>query len=305
MKDFLKILFVLIGLVIAFVSGRNYGEQTVVESKEYKEDKSHKAECTQAEEELKITKEKFQNLLDSADLKKADEIYGKIMTIFLVDLSLRISEAKQKELDEGKAKLSMCVDPQANRAVEKVIEKPKTQHEEAKAKEPQFSRISAGRFKSTEWTLQNSTSNEEILKNLEKVKITSVDRFLVDSPETKFSDLQKYYGTFRGRMVAIDGSNYGSLVITVGPHSEKRSSVSGEVKLYREGKVESTQQFNGETWGNTPSGYQGNMVKIGQRFLQIYKIENADKIAGNFYERAPNGTTTLIGSFILNRTDKF
>lgn len=70
MKDFLKILFVLVIVVIAFVSGRNYGESSILESKDYKETKSNLADSTRSDEELRLMKEKFQNLLDSADLKK-------------------------------------------------------------------------------------------------------------------------------------------------------------------------------------------------------------------------------------------
>lgn len=305
MKDFFKILFVLVAIVIAFVSGRNYGETSITESKEYKETKSNLADNARSDEELRLMKEKFQNLLDSADLKKADEVYGKMMTLFLVDLGLRISEQQQKDLDAGKAQLAICSPSSAQAAAlkEKPVENSKTNAEEPVEKAPRFSKLNAGRFKSTEWTLVNSASNEEILRNLEKVKLTNIDNFLKGAPETAFTELQKYYGTFRGRVAAVDGSNYGSLVVQIGP-AEKANNVTGEVKLYRNGKNESTQNFTSNSWGYTPSGYQGNMVSMGGRFLQIYKIENADKLAGNFYERLPNGTTKLIGSFVLNRTDR-
>lgn len=305
MKDFLKIFFVLIAIVVAFITGRNYGETSVVESKEFKDSKSQQAENTRSEEELRLMKEKFQSLLDSSDLKKADEVYGKMMTLFLVDLGLRISEQQQKDLDVGKSQLLVCAAQSGQapaiktpQAVEKVAAEPEI------PAAVRFAQVAAGRFKSTEWTLVNSASNEEILINLKKVKLNSIDAFLKDSPETKFSDLQKYYGTFRGRVSAVDGSNYGSLIMMVGASPEKEKQISGKIELYREGKVQSTSTFNGETWGNTPIGYQGNMVEMGKRFLQIYKIESADKIAGNFYERLPNGTTKLIGSFVLNRTDR-
>ena len=312
MKDFLKILAVLVVIVIAFVTGRNYGETSVLESKEYKETKSQIVDNANSNAELALMKEKIQSLLDSSDLKKADEVYGKMMTLFLVDLGLRISEQQQKDLDVGKSQMLVCAAQSGQAPALKNSQAPaqvfisKTEPEEPIApKAPKFSQTPPGRFKSTEWTLVNSSSNSEILKNLEKVKLTSIDTFLAESPETKFSDIQKYYGTFRGRVSAVDGSNYGSLVVTVGPHAEKAEYVAGTIQLYRGGKEESTSKFSGNTWGNTPVGYQGNMVQLGSRFLQIYKIESADKLAGNFYERLPNGTTKLIGSFVLNRTDRF
>jgi hypothetical protein len=308
MKDFLKILFVLVAIAIAFVSGRNYGETSVLESKEYKDNKSQLSESAQSVEELRQMKDKFQILLDSADLKKADEVYGKMMTLFLVDLGLRISEQQQKDLDSGKAQLALCLPSRANTEKAPTVEPPaqveKLPSEVVNTKEPKFSRLAPGRFKSTEWTLVNSSSNAEILRNLEKVKLTDLDAFLKGAPETQFSDLQKYYGTFRGKVSAVDGSNYGSLVVAIGPATDKNNHVAGEVKLYRNGNNESTSNFTSNTWGYTPSGFQGNMVSMGGRFLQIYKIENADKLAGNFYERLPNGTTKLIGSFVLSRTDR-
>lgn len=309
MKDFIKIFVVLIAVVVAFVSGRNYGEQSILESKEFKDNKSSQAENARAEAELKLMKDKFQSLLDSADLKKADEVYGKMMTLFLVDLGLRISDQQQKDLDTGKAQLLMCAAqtgsaPAIKPVVPAQVSTPKALTEEAEApKVPRFSRLSAGRFKSTEWTLVNSSSNSEILKNLEKVKLTDIDAFLKGAPHTGIAELQKYYGTFRGRVSAVDGSNYGSLVVEIGP-AEKENLVTGEVKFFREGKVQSNSAFTSDSWGYRPEGYQGNMVSMGDRYLQIYKIESSDKIAGNFYERLPNGTTKLIGSFVLNRTDR-
>lgn len=311
MKDFLKILFVLVIVVIAFVSGRNYGEASILESKDYKETKSNLADNARSDEELRLMKEKFQNLLDSADLKKADEVYGKMMTLFLVDLGLRISEQQQKDLDTGKTQMAMCspssvkasVAVKEKKPVEVPVETAKDQAEEIIEKAPRFSRLNSGRFKSTEWTLVNSSSAEEILRNLEKVKLTDIDAFLKGAPQTSGNDLQKYFGTFRGKVSAIDGSDYGSLVIEVGP-AEKANNVTGEVKFFRQGKVQSNSAFTTDAWGYRPEGYQGNMVSMGDRYLQLYKIEGSDKMAGNFYERLPNGTTKLIGSFVLNRTDR-
>lgn len=308
MKDFIKIFLVLITVVVAFVFGRSYGEQSILESKEFKDTKSNLADSARADEELKLMKDKFQSLLDSADLKKADEVYGKMMTLFLVDLGLRISDQQQKDLDAGKTQLLMCAAqsgqaPAIKPVVPAQVSTPKALTEAEAPKVQRFSQMPAGRFKSTEWTLVNSSSNSEILRNLEKVKLTDIDAFLKGAPQTGIADLQKYFGTFRGRVSAVDGSNYGSLVVEVGP-AEKVNQVTGEVKFFREGKVQSNSAFTSDSWGYRPEGYQGNMVSMGDRYLQIYKIESSDKIAGNFYERLPNGTTKLIGSFVLNRTDR-
>ena len=310
MKDFLKILAVLVVIVIAFVTGRNYGETSVLESKEYKETKSQIVDNANSNAELALMKEKIQSLLDSSDLKKADEVYGKMMTLFLVDLGLRISEQQQKDMDVGKSQLLICAARSGTTPVVKTPEAPVQQPIPTPAAEPQepkapkFSQTAPGRFKSTEWTLVNSSSNSEILKNLEKIKLTDIDAFMKNAPVTPAADVQKYFGTFRGRVSAVDGSNYGSIVISIGQAPEKENEVKGEVKFYRQGNVESNSSFTSNAWGYTPVGYQTNMVSLGARFLQIYKIENADKIAGNFYERLPNGTTKLIGSFVLNRTDR-
>lgn len=310
MKDFLKIFFVLIAIVIAFITGRNYGETSVVESKEYKDTKSQIVDNANSNSELALMKEKIQSLLDSSDLKKADEVYGKMMTLFLVDLGLRISEQQQKDMDVGKSQLLVCASQSGQKPVVKTPEAPVQQmsipaKEPQEPKEPKFTQNPIGKYKSSEWTLVNSSSNAEIVKSLEKLKLTSVDAYLQNSPETRYGDLQKYFGTFRGRVSAVDGSNFGSLILNIGPSSEKEKQVAGKVELYREGKVQSTSTFSGDTWGNTPTGFMGTMVEMGKRFLQIYKIESADKIAGNFYERLPNGTTKHIGYFVLSRTDRF
>ena len=99
MKDFIKIFFILIIIVSAFITGRNYGEKTVVETADYKTMSSAGQRISQTESELNNIKEKFQNLLDQNDLSKKEDMYSKMMTFLLVDLGLRLTEEKQKEYD--------------------------------------------------------------------------------------------------------------------------------------------------------------------------------------------------------------
>ena len=63
MSDFLKIFFILCGFVAAFVFGRNYGEKTITESKEYIKMRSDSAETEKTAAELAAIKNKFQDLL--------------------------------------------------------------------------------------------------------------------------------------------------------------------------------------------------------------------------------------------------
>ncbi len=309
MADFLKIFFVLCGLVIAFVFGRNYGEKTITESKEYIKMRSDSASTEISTTELANLKTKFQDLLDSSDLKKADDVLSKIMTIFLADLSLHLSEDKQKDLAVGKAQ---CV-PGAQTSIktEKPVktpdgtETPTQQTVEAPEAKPN---PQIAKFKSNEWLLVNSRDDSEIRRNLKKIELKDIDAYLKDAPETSFKDTEKYFGTYKGRVIDVNNNEYGLLSINLKSTKNKHNEnlISGSVILFKNGREVSNSSFDSPTFGFNPTTSSGIVFAMGpRRMLQLYLVENTGRLAGYMYERLPNGTTKTIGTFILNRVDQF
>mgnify|MGYP000906122875 FL=1 len=215
MSDFLKIFFVLCGFVTAFLFGRNYGEKTVVESKEYIKMRSDSSQAEKAEAELAGLKAKFQDLLDSSDLKKADEILSKIMTVFLADLSLHLSEDKEKDLSIGKA---ACVArPVADVSAPSQKSEPQAPQETTKLdiQQPQADKQAknTGKYRSQEWILVNSQTDSEIRRNLKKLELKDLDIYLKGAPETNIQKSEKYLGSYRGRVFDVNQKEYGYLTL--------------------------------------------------------------------------------------------
>lgn len=309
MSDFLKIFFILCGLVTAFVFGRNYGEKTITESKDYIKMRSNSAQTEATETEISALKAKFQNLLDSADLKKADEVLSKIMTIFLADLSLHISEEKEKDFAYGKAQ---CVPKSSLASVQRTNAPSAADKEEfvsareEKKNEAKEARVNA-KYKALEWTLINSQSDFEIRKNLKKIELKDLDTYLKDAPTTDIKKAEAFFGSYRGRVLDINQKDYGMLILELqaGKNDKSEDIIKGKMEFYRDGNRESNSTFTSTHFGYSPTGSPGTVYTLGSRQLHIYKIENTQKLAGYFYERLPNGTTKTIGTFVLNRVDQF
>jgi len=307
MKDFIKIFVFLLVVVIAFVFGRNYGERTIVESEEFKTNRDAQERLLKTEAELKLIKDKFQNLLDSSDLKKADDVFTKIMTMFLVDLGLRISEEKQNDLDVGKAALIKCTPELTNKNTSKMqtlsTEKQLTAKETNKEKK--WSKTEIKKFKTKEWLLLNSNSESAIKNNLNFLNITNIDEYLRGASALSFAESEQYVGVYRGKIIDVSNKEYGSLIIEIKPDAVQQNQIIGSIKVFRQGNVEVSNSFKSTTFGLKPNDYSGVVINANDRFFQIYKINNLEKMAGFFYERLPNGTSKTIGSFILSRTDRF
>ena len=299
MKDFIKIFFILVIIVSAFITGRNYGEKTVVETTDYKTMSSAGQRISQTESELNNIKEKFQNLLDQNDLSKKEDMYSKMMTFLLVDLGLRLTEEKQKEYDAAIKNVEVVTKREV--AEEKpVAQKP------APPKEKKWSKHSASKFKSYEWMLQNTQTDLEAKKILKDLEIKDLDSLLKDATNTDEQKGKKLFGTYRGKIFGVDQKEYGSLVISL---KEKLSEVEsdqkgleGDVKIYRQGQSIGSSEFTQNNLGLTPLGTESIIIEAGGRYYQFYKIENSQKLGGYFYERLTNGTTKTIGHFLLTQT---
>ncbi len=305
MKDFLKIFFVLCGLVAAFVFGRNYGEKTITESKEYIKLRSDSSETEKSASELAALKTKFQDLLDSSDLKKADEVLSKIMTVFLADLSLHLSEDKEKDLSIGKAQ---CAAPPTRTVIEAKSPGPSVDRssrvdEKIAAKK----NAQTAKYKSNEWLLINSRNDFEIRKNLKKIELKDTDIYLKGAPENSFARSEKYFGSYKGRVLDINNAEYGLLSINLKQikNEKNEDGIKGQLEFFKNGQKQGSGSFTSQTFGYSPVGFSGTMYSMGNLQLQIYAIENSRRLAGYMYEHLPNGTTKTIGPFILNRVDQF
>lgn len=308
MKDFLKIFVVLCAVVGAFFFGRNYGEETKAESSEFKNLKSDNFNNKNAQEELVNLKEKFQKLLDSSDLKKSDEILGKIMTIFLADLSLQLTEGQQKDLEIGKlACVTKLPDPAVAVKTEikpEIKPNPKHEDEEPLVETKKSGIKNEGKFKAAEFEILEAQTSEDMARALKNLELKKIDSLLDGAPNSTFQQSKKFFGTYRGTILDSTGKVYGTMILDIKNTPAAKSPITGSFKLFKDGQESVGSDFSTDSLGYSPEKYGATVVQMGSRgYIQIYKAESIQKIAGIYYERLPNGTSKTIGTFILSRTD--
>lgn len=297
MKDFFKIFAVLCICVGSFMYGRNYGESNYKESLEYKNLIKTQEDLNFTKSELENLKAKFQNIADSSENKKQEELLGQILQVLLVDMGLKISNP------ESFTKINKEQKPEPPI---KVVEKTNPAQHQTVPKAEKEKKYDYKKLKSYEWILKNSQIKEDLKKNLKNVEIKDLNLFLTNARQATVNDLQDYFGSYRGRIIDINSNDYGSLLITMSPYSASDGMmIKGEIKIFKNEKESMSKNFNTNKIGYVVDGTGGFIIDNGDRFFQVYKINETQQLVGYFYERLVMGTTKTIGTFILNRTDRF
>jgi len=294
MKDFLKIFFILCGLVGAFLYGRSYGEDTFKQSDEYRNFTKAKDDQSFVKNDIENAKAKLQNIIDASENKKSEEILAQILQVFLADLGLKIQN--EKLLKTGA--------PQAIQAASQVVaEKPVNEEIKTKPKKE----FDFKKLKSYEWILLNAQSADDVAGNLKNVEIKNIDSYMSTAINTRPEDEALLFGSYRGRIMDVTSKEYGTIAFDMGPSTEsgKKDEIQGSLKLFRNSKQTNTENFSGTNLGYRFEGSSGIVVNFGNTYYQMYKVPQTQQIAGYFYERLVNGTTKTIGSFVLNRVDQF
>ncbi len=298
MKDFIKIFLGISALVTAFILGRSYGEKSFKASEEYRNFVKSNEDLNFTRNELENVKTKFQNIVDGAENKKTDELLGQILTVFLNDLGLTMQnkEAVLKQAQEIKIATTET-------------EEQKRIREELKAlkENTKWTNLDLGKYKSTEWILQNATSDRQVKEQLTKVRIKNMNSFLAGTINGDEAQINGFIGEYRGKFEYIDGTRAGSLKMKFSKTIKEDARLTVEIGMYgAEGKTASSETI-------TPGGFGVRQVELDgvvtkwqdTSFFHFYKLKNKNQIAGNLYQSLPNGATTTIGSYILSRVDKF
>jgi hypothetical protein len=297
-KDFIKIFLGISALVTAFILGRSYGEKSFKASEEYRNFVKSNEDLNFTRNELENVKTKFQNIVDGAENKKTDELLGQILTVFLNDLGLTMQnkEAVLKQAQEIKIATTET-------------EEQKRIREELKAlkENTKWTNLDLGKYKSTEWILQNATSDRQVKEQLTKVRIKNMNSFLAGTINGDEAQINGFIGEYRGKFEYIDGTRAGSLKMKFSKTIKEDARLTVEIGMYgAEGKTASSETI-------TPGGFGVRQVELDgvvtkwqdTSFFHFYKLKNKNQIAGNLYQSLPNGATTTIGSYILSRVDKF
>lgn len=306
MKDFFKIFFVLSLIVAAFLYGRDYGEKDFKNSDEFKEFIKSKDEARFAQNELSNIKAKLQNILDSVQIKKNEEILTQLLQVFLADLGLRIENKKLfTDLNCKSTENTPALDKGSeNKAV--VAATPTLKPPEEKTNNKPSPPRSQRKLKSYEWILQNSTDNSNIVENLKNVEIKDMDQILKNAHPSSLDESAVLIGSYRGRILDINKKEYGTLVFEAKKvEANDEARIKGSLKIFKNEQEEMSRNFSTAQLGFKADEANMIIIENGSRYFQIYKINETQQLAGYFYERLVNGTTKKIGTFILNRVDQF
>lgn len=299
MKDFIKIFFGISALVAAFMFGSNYGEKTYNESSEHKNLVKATEELNIARADLENVKIKLQNITDRAETKKTDELLAQILHVFLTDLGLTIQNRdailKQAQQLHTPPVAAPKTEPKTEApVVTEVIESPKP-----------IAKFNMNKLKSYEWMVQNSGGGESTIRDLKKVEIKNLNAYLKQADYQDASDCEQLLGVYKGSVKNINLKNFGSLEfeLKVG-QTKQREELYGKTAWYF--KENSISEKIDNNCGKKIKGLGGRIFNLAaDKYIQIYKLNNAEKTAGNFYEVLPNGTSKVLGSFVLNRVDRF
>gem|GEM_PF-6246390 len=309
MKDFVKIFLSLVVLVAVFLTGRNYGEKTYLESHE------HRA-AIRATEELNFTKAEFenvkiklQNITDAAGILKAEDLLTQIFHIFLTDLGLKIQN-KDAIIKRAEAQTPLAPYPE-----------PAGPLAPPKKAEPLWSKTNSktSKLKSYEWMLQNSggpgsklggASGGTLGGLLKKLQIKNLKNYLAAAEDVEINECRAYLGTYKGIAKNINGESFGAIGFELKAEPTAGDAGASGTAAPKEFLGKISWYNNGHAVSKKFSKYCGKKNKdldakifslSADKYLQIYKLMASDHIAGNFYQTSPNGTTTRIGSFVLIR----
>ncbi len=238
---------------------------------------------------------------------KADELLGKMMTIFLADLGIKLANETQVAMKEPLLASS-------DTAAAPVKNLP------ANSSSPSKNLVSTQGIGAPGGKLV-APSNR---KSLDDVRgDAEVDKFLKDSRSENFDDLMRSsnpYANRSGTMEALRGTFRGAGMVNIGGDTK-----TWEYEIRFNGRLEKGElrgfhqvlvSENGEVFSNTrgrgdlsgdyrelPSDPHAILVPVGSfLFLQFYYLKSEDAIIGNVYRKAQSTAPfKVVGQFRLNR----
>ncbi len=311
MKDFLKIFTGLILLVTAFTVGKDHGVKSITETTEYKQQLVAQALVMQKDEQLQKIKSEFQKLLDSTDLKQGHELLSKMVVVLLADLALKISKDQEDQIAVGKnyCMAGYVAQSPISKAVAEAAGKPELAAPQVIATRnvrPGWASMKPPQFKSYEWLGMNAGTERNSLRQLARTEIKNMNEFIGQAQVADAGKYSVFEGEYKGTIQDINNQTYAMLTTKINVLTlHGKPKVTFNTVMIRNGE-ESRKSATGNDFGwYNPDVYAMVIEQSKDRYLQIYKLNTTKKLAGNYYEVLPNGTTKLIGQFALTRIDRF
>lgn len=318
MNEFIKIFIGISALATAFFLGRNYGENIYNESVEHKSIIKTANDLTYTKNEFENVKVKLQNIMDQADNKKTEDLLEQILKVFLTDLEIKIKNkeailkrATNNAYNEDLKKLIDYTPPTPNvlsvvnsQTIKNNLETETETEIKNKTIKDVWDTKKTNKFKSYEWMVKNSNTDSETIRALKRVQIKNLNTVLNVANEAENEACLNLLGTYKGDVKNIDNNNFGKLEFKLNNIKSRESNtnikneLTGKTAWYRNKKIMLEQ--NNTNCGKKINGIAAQVFGLSaDKYIQIYKLNLSKKIAGNFYEVLPNGTSKIIGSFVL------
>lgn len=240
---------------------------------------------------------------------KAEEILGKIMLLFLVDLGIKTSgeqmvfartvsqsrKMKDKPVFPDKLTESHEVDP---KSLESFSNQPSGQEE---------SLSEAKSILEAEKVLSELRSDNEIETFLKSVSLGNLFDSLKNANEMDMEQIRDLRGTFSGELVFDSPLQEKWEVKLIFSGRLESGTLVGKsrVELAKDGKIFSNSRSNGNLSNlkSLPNGQRGVLIEIlgGEGFFQLYSVPQLQKLIGLYYRRENPGSYRKAGSLTLLR----
>lgn len=243
-------------------------------------------------QKLKTLEERYQ---------KADEILGKVVTIFLADLGIRLG---YKPIGIGElgnscppAPVAQCPTPPPQHVANTAPETPKPSPKQNLT------------WLREELRLVNENNAEDALRDLKKMIIPDFFSAVQSAQSMTTQDALAIEGKFAGEINFINRKdNKSDWLIEWEVHLRSPTSMTGPMLITLTNK--SNGKVFSRTKGNTPGkdfmkipGSRGLLVNVygDDGYIQIYPFENKNTWLGNYYGKVKLGTYQMTGQVRLNR----
>ena len=239
---------------------------------------------------------------------KAEEILGKIMLLFLVDLGIKTSGEQMvfaQSVSQGRKRKDMVApvdliesDEVAPNSLESTSHQPANQLK---------SSSEAKSILEAEKQLNELRSESEIETFLKSVSLGNLFDSLKNAHEIDSEQIRELRGTFSGELVFDSpGQEKWDVRLVFSGRKESGTLVGkSKVELAKNGKIFSSSRSNGNLSNlkPLPNGQRGVLIEIlgGEGFFQLYSVPQLQKLIGLYYRRENPGSYRRAGSLILFR----
>lgn len=278
-------------------------------------DSSESIETQVKEDLINLTKkdfEEYQNLKTMEDrYKKADEILGKIVTVFLADLSVKLAyKPSNPAMLEG-----ACAIPGLNTTPTPVATPEQSQMSVAQATATPVpeTKPSTPAWIQTEKKIAVMTNEDEVLEQLRKNPIEDIFDTLKSTTVMNRKEAVDIDGRFEGEISFFDKKKhktdwivYWEVNLNGGTSNNKPASGRALITL--------TNKSDGKTFSRSSGtntlkdfvrapGSNAFIINVygDDGYIQIYPVGDKDHWVGNYYEKVKMGQYNFAGQVRVNR----